>query len=239
MPRSFTIDATAPDSAIDSGPSGNTTATVAAFGFSSPEAGADFECRLDGAAWTPCSSPQGYTGLAVGAHNFAVRALDAVGNADGTPATRSWTIDAPAGGVRGGSNPGGGIVTPSGSSLQLKLSGRKTQRLRAKRPRLRLSAVCSANCSMKLSGRIVLSRARAAGLSKRQARAKKLKLRAKTYALAGTKTTKVVLAIPRRLARQILAGLKQRRTATLTLKGAASSADAAAPGRVLRIRLKR
>ena len=66
MPRSFTIDATAPDSAIDSGPSGNTTATNAAFGFSSPEGGAGFECSLDSGAWTPCTSPQGYTGLAVG-----------------------------------------------------------------------------------------------------------------------------------------------------------------------------
>jgi hypothetical protein len=92
---------------------------------------------------------------------------------------------------------------------------------------------------MKLSGKVVLSRARAAGLSKSQARAKKLKLRAKTYTLAGTKTTKVVLAIPRRLARQILAGLKQRRTATLTLKGAASGGGAAAPASLLRIRLKR
>jgi hypothetical protein len=92
---------------------------------------------------------------------------------------------------------------------------------------------------MKLSGTIVLSRARAAGVSKRQARAKKLKLRAKTYALAGTKTTRVVVAIPRRLARQILAGLKQRRTAKLTLTGAASSSDAGASSRVLKIRLKR
>ena len=257
VPRSFSIDATAPDTAIDSGPSGNTTATTADFGFSSAEPGATFECRLDTGAWTVCTSPQSYGGLAVGTHDFAVRALDALGNADGTPATRSWTIDAPAGGGTGGGDTGGGagggdtgggtgettpdgsIVLPSGASLELKLSGKKTQRVGGKKPRLTLSAICSANCSMKLSGTIVLSRARAAGVPKRQARAKKLKLRAKTYALAGTKTTRVVVAIPRRLARQIVAGLKQRRTAKLTLTGAASSADAAAPGRVLKISLKR
>jgi hypothetical protein len=48
-----------------------------------------------------------------------------------------------------------------------------------------------------------------------------------------------VLAIPSKLARQILAGLKQRRTAKLTLTGAASGAGAAAPSRVLKIALKR
>jgi hypothetical protein len=240
--RSFTIDATAPDTSIDSGPSGNTTATTADLGFGSTEPGATFECSLDGGAWSACSSPRSYTGLAVGSHDFAVRALDSLGNADTTPASRTWTINAPAGGgptPGGGTTPGGGIGTPSGAKLELTLTGRKTQRLRARKPRLTLSAICSADCSMKLSGRIVLSRARAAGLSTRQARAKRLKLRAKTYRLAGTKTTRVVVAIPRRLARQILAGLKQRRKATLSLTGAASSANAAAPGRVLKIRLKR
>ena len=52
-------------------------------------------------------------------------------------------------------------------------------------------------------------------------------------------TTRVTITIPRRLARQILAGLKQRRRATLTLTGAASSADATAPSRALKIRVKR
>jgi large repetitive protein len=249
VPRSFSIDATAPDTAIGSGPSANTTATTADFSFSSAEPGATFECRLDAGTWTACASPKTYTGQAPGVHNFAVRALDAAGNADATPAARGWTIDAPAGGGAsgggtgtGGSTPGGttpGGSTPSSAPLELKLSGRKTQRVRGKKPRLTLSAICSADCSMKLSGTILLSRARAAGVPKRQARPKKLKLSAKSYALAGTKTTRVVLAIPRKLARQILAGLKQRRKAKLTLTGAASGAGAAAPSRVLPITLKR
>ena len=58
-------------------------------------------------------------------------------------------------------------------------------------------------------------------------------------ALAGTKTTRVVITIPRRLARQILAGLKQRRTAKLAMTRAASSAGGPAPSRVLKISLKR
>jgi hypothetical protein len=243
--RSFTIDATAPNTTIDSGPSASTTATDAGFTFGSSEAGAGFECRLDAGAWTACTSPKSYTGLGVGAHAFAVRALDAPGNADATPATWSWTIDAPAGGGSGGgtgSGTGGGTGgggTPSGAPLTLTLSGSKTQRVGGKKPKLTLSAVCSADCSMKLSGTIALSRARAAGVPKSKARPKKLKLSAKTYALPGTKTTRVVLAIPGKLARQILTGLKQRRTAKLTLTGAASGAGAAAPSRVLHISLKR
>ena len=92
---------------------------------------------------------------------------------------------------------------------------------------------------MRLTGRIVLSRARKAGLSKRQAASKKLKLRAKTYRLAGTKKTVIRIQIPRRLARKILAGLKQRRKATLRVTGAAKSSTTSAPARLLRIRLKR
>jgi large repetitive protein len=249
VPRSFTVDSTAPDTAIDSGPSGNTTAPAADFGFSSPEPGATFECKLDGGAWTACSAPMSYGGLAVGSHTFAVRAIDALSNTDDTPASRTWTIDPPAGGGGGGTGGGetgggtgggetGGIVTPSGS-LTFSLSGRKVLRVGGRRPRLTLSASCSADCALKLSGKIVLSRARAAGLSKRAAAGKRLRLRAKTYRLtAGTKT-RIVLAIPRRLAKQVLAGLKQRRKVSLRLTGAATSPNASAPARALRIRLKR
>ena len=58
--------------------------------------GSSFECRLDSnqaADCQPCSSPQPYSSLADGAHTFEVRATDAVGNTDPTPASRSFTVD--------------------------------------------------------------------------------------------------------------------------------------------------
>ncbi|HYU25935.1 MAG TPA: hypothetical protein VEO74_12070, partial [Thermoanaerobaculia bacterium] len=54
---------------------------------------ARFECALDGAAFATCVSPAQYADLAEGTHTFAVRATDAAGNVDATPATATWTID--------------------------------------------------------------------------------------------------------------------------------------------------
>jgi hypothetical protein len=85
-------DTTAPETTIGSGPAASTTATSAVFSFSASEAGSRFECRLDGGAWKTCISPATYSSLAVGSHQLAVRAIDATGNTDSTPASRSWTV---------------------------------------------------------------------------------------------------------------------------------------------------
>jgi CSLREA domain-containing protein len=88
------VDTTAPETTIDSGPSGTTTNTGATFAFSASEAGSTFECSLDGAVFAACTPPRSYAGLAVGNHEFRVRAEDAAGNVDTTPATRTWTVAA-------------------------------------------------------------------------------------------------------------------------------------------------
>jgi len=91
----WTVDTRTPDTQIIDGPPAASASTSAAFGFVSPDAGAGatFQCALDGAAFTACSSPASYTGLSEAVHSFAVRVRDAVGNLDPTPATRTWTVD--------------------------------------------------------------------------------------------------------------------------------------------------
>ena len=94
--RSWTVDATPPQTTIDSGPSGLVNDASPSFGFSSSEGGSSFECRLDSsqpADWQSCSSPKAYASLADGSHGFEVRATDPPGNVDSTPAARSFVID--------------------------------------------------------------------------------------------------------------------------------------------------
>ena len=89
-------DTTAPETTISSGPSGTTTATDASFAFSASEGGSDFACKLDSASWGACGPPKSYSGLGAGSHQFSVRATDAAGNTDSSPASRAWTVEAPA-----------------------------------------------------------------------------------------------------------------------------------------------
>ena len=79
-------DTSPPETAIDSGPSGTFTNSSASFTFSSSETGSTFECSLDAGAFGSCTSPKSYSGLSDGSHTFSVRAIDAAGNVDATPA---------------------------------------------------------------------------------------------------------------------------------------------------------
>ena len=89
-----TIDLDPPETSITSAPPALSASPDATFSFDSDEAGSTFECSLDGAAFTACTSPASYAGLADGAHTFAAQATDPAGNTDATPANRAWTIDA-------------------------------------------------------------------------------------------------------------------------------------------------
>ena len=88
-----TIDRTVPTTSIDSAPSDPSGSTSASFEFSADEGGTSFECRLDAGSWGSCSSPQTYSSLPEGNHTFHVRATDAAGNVDPTPATFTWSVD--------------------------------------------------------------------------------------------------------------------------------------------------
>jgi hypothetical protein len=86
-------DVTAPETRLESTPAPRTNSTSATFTFSSNEAGATFECSRDGAAFSACTSPTSLQGLSAGSHTFRVRARDAAGNVDATPASYTWSVD--------------------------------------------------------------------------------------------------------------------------------------------------
>ncbi len=88
-------DATPPETSITSGPpEGATTSNATAtFEFSSSEAGSSFQCRIHAQAFAPCSSPYTTAALGDGQHTLEVRATDAAGNTDASPASRTFTVD--------------------------------------------------------------------------------------------------------------------------------------------------
>jgi uncharacterized delta-60 repeat protein len=90
-------DTGAPDTAVTSAPP-SLSGTSAMVYFTGTDTGASgvvaYECSLDGAAFTSCMSPAIFYGLADGSHAFSVRARDAAGNVDPSPATYTWVSSA-------------------------------------------------------------------------------------------------------------------------------------------------
>lgn len=82
-----------PETVLQSGPSGTISSNTPSFTFSSPQAGAIFECRLDSGPFSPCSSPYVPAPLGEGQHMFEVRAKDGAGHTDPTPAQQSFVVD--------------------------------------------------------------------------------------------------------------------------------------------------
>ncbi len=90
-------DTIGPETSINTAPTNPTVATSAAFTFSGSDAGSGvdhFECSLDNAPFTTCSSGINYPTLSVAAHTFAVRAVDKSNHTDASPAQYAWTITA-------------------------------------------------------------------------------------------------------------------------------------------------
>jgi hypothetical protein len=85
-------DVTPPETRITAGPSGRTSEHEPAFQFAATEAGSTFSCSLDFAAYAPCASPLRLHELVGGWHTFQVRAADAAGNADPSPASRRFSV---------------------------------------------------------------------------------------------------------------------------------------------------
>jgi hypothetical protein len=108
----WNVDATPPIVSFSAAPPAWTSSTAASFGFGANEA-ATFECRLDGAAYGSCASPQTVSGLADGGHVFDVRATDSVGHVG--IGSRTWTVD---------------TVAPASPAAEVPFEGASTASLR-------------------------------------------------------------------------------------------------------------
>ena len=84
-------DTSPPETEITDGPAKRTKKRKASFAFASSEPGSSFECRVDDEPFAPCTSP--FEGRVTRAkHAFEVRAIDAAGNADASPARYRWKV---------------------------------------------------------------------------------------------------------------------------------------------------
>jgi hypothetical protein len=84
-----------PETTITSGPAAGSTTNDATptFAFSSSQAGAIFECKIDAGFFAPCSSPWTLATLSQGTHTFSVRANpNNGGDPDPSPASRQFSV---------------------------------------------------------------------------------------------------------------------------------------------------
>ena len=90
--QKFTVDTTAPKTAITGGPVGETVSPSPELTWTSDDPQALYTCQLTGQAPEPCASPKRYSGLAFGDYTFTVRASDALDNTDETGVSRSFSV---------------------------------------------------------------------------------------------------------------------------------------------------
>ena len=83
------------ETTITTGPPANTLSTSATFTFSSPRAGATFECSLDTAAFAPCTSPHDRVRAVRSDRTRCGSRPSSTASVEAEPATWSWTVDPP------------------------------------------------------------------------------------------------------------------------------------------------
>jgi hypothetical protein len=81
-----------PNTKIKKRPKNRSDDVSPTFKFKSTESGSKFKCKLDHKKFKRCKSPKTYHGLDPGKHTFKVRATDADGNADKTPAKDKFRV---------------------------------------------------------------------------------------------------------------------------------------------------
>jgi hypothetical protein len=91
-PPPAAADTDPPKTKITKGAPNKTDKSKVKFKFRSDEEGSTFECKKDKKPWRSCSSPTKLKRLDQGKHKFRVRATDAAGNVDPTPAKDKFRI---------------------------------------------------------------------------------------------------------------------------------------------------
>jgi 6-phosphogluconolactonase (cycloisomerase 2 family) len=84
-------DTDPPETTIAKGPKRKSKKRRAKFEFASDEPGSTFQCRLDKGDFEPCDPAETFK-VKRGRHSIEVRAVDAAGNADPTPAAQGWKV---------------------------------------------------------------------------------------------------------------------------------------------------
>jgi hypothetical protein len=92
--QGWTIDTSGPTVNISSGPNSIFTGNSVNFAFLASKAPSTFECSLDNAPLSSCTSPIQLKGLQAGLHIFSVRAIDDLGN-QGPTLVSTWKVDFP------------------------------------------------------------------------------------------------------------------------------------------------
>ena len=82
-----------PDTVITTAPPAVTNQTSVNFTFTSTATPAVFQCSLDQGVYAACPTPDALSVTTPGAHTLDVRAVDASGQVDPTPAHAAWTLD--------------------------------------------------------------------------------------------------------------------------------------------------
>jgi LmbE family N-acetylglucosaminyl deacetylase len=134
------------------------TGTTAVVTFTSDDAGATYQCSLDGGPFANCTSPATFSGLSAGTHTFAVRGTDADGNL-GNVASRQFVI------ADNTSTGGGTVTTPRDTvapklvitpkSLRLSKAGWATLKVKCPATEKR----CTVVMRVKLGGKTVAQKA--------------------------------------------------------------------------------
>lgn len=147
-------DTTPPETSIATKPADPSSSSTATFTYVSTEPGSTFECKLDENPFAGCSAGGvGYTGLGAGPHAFQVRAIDADGNVDPTPAGYTFNVVLP---VTALASPAAAMPAPAprpGSGpAQTTLSLKPAARTRDRTPTFRFRSSAGATFQCKLDG---------------------------------------------------------------------------------------